>query len=83
MIGAACNKSLKEKDRLIWFQILIECIKTGLEVKLEIGCANGSLEHNKAASEVGSTEAPSWVNHTGAVVSLFIQYNNALMLADQ
>ncbi len=52
MISAACNRSLREKDRLIWFQILIECITTGLEVKIEMGCANGSLEHNKAPSEV-------------------------------
>ena len=54
-----------------------------LEVKLEIGGVNGSMEHSKAAREVDSTEAPSRIVHTGAVASLLNQYNNALMLAAQ
>ena len=82
-IGAAINKSLREKDLLTWFQILIECVIIGLEVKLEIGWVNGSLEHNKAAREVDSTEALSRIVHAGAVVSLLNQYSNALMLAAQ
>lgn len=57
--GAACNRSLSAKDRQIWFQILTECITIGFEVKLDMGCVNGSLEHNKAVSEVGLTAAAS------------------------
>lgn len=51
-IGARCERSLILKVRLNWFQILTEWIMIELEVKVEMGCLNGKLEHNRASRDV-------------------------------
>lgn len=67
-IGATCERSLVLKVRLNWFQILSEWIIIGLEVKVEMDCLNGRLEHNRASRDVCLIDDLSKTIHSGSVV---------------
>lgn len=62
-------------------QILTEWTTTVLEVKVEMGCLNGNLEHNKATKEVDSMDAASKTVHSKLMTLLINQYSKTLMLA--